>query len=654
MSQGQLSDLFAAYPGNPQGVNPSIFNCKKGTLVVDTVSAVLYQKISQINDNSEYQQIGTTSSGGTTIQVTSTDTDSFGTAVTAALALTPSESNRVTILLPLDEYTQATNVTITSPYLTIQGNGKNATKVTFTSTAQLSIGAANVTLQSFHITRSGGSATAPLTTTVTSFATFLDGVELNDMRISNPSTAGVAIQTFAGKSHNCTIDSCTTGIYQNYGGIHENTTITAAQYAVRYSQSAISTTSQSLPFASSRPVIFDGCKLTQTDTTGGHVIQGLIESATMNTTTTANINWFATRINGGKIHAACAVSGDTAATSEAIRGCIHLNGVGVDGDRFTTFWFDSYANACYWSAQHSGATSVMTGVDSCIITGGSIVHSNTAKVFGFTNAARMNGVSFEQDATKMIGYDQWRLYDCADVSGGPIGWKRKDLALLVDRAGAVCETDATTDYNLATICVEMWVKLNASSASGGIISLADAGNHGFYLSYERATNQIYGGFNPASSATIVQTNCSALFGSNTTSGPYSDGWHHIAMTLASSVQRLWLDGVEKTTAGSPPAGTTTVGTLRLILGGQSFNSSPATDITPMNGIIHSVRIKSALPYTTGNTYTPKRRFALDSTTVGLWSWDTSSALVWEDKTAAHDANLIGSTPAVWVRQGHTP
>jgi len=58
MSQGNLQDLYAAYPGNPQGVSISIFNCKKGTLVVDTINGTLYQKQSEINDNSSYTEIG--------------------------------------------------------------------------------------------------------------------------------------------------------------------------------------------------------------------------------------------------------------------------------------------------------------------------------------------------------------------------------------------------------------------------------------------------------------------------------------------------------------------------------------------------------------------------------------------------------------------
>jgi len=58
MSQGNLSDLYANYPGNPTGVATSIFDCKSGTIVIDTVNQRVYQKQTGLGDNSSFLEIG--------------------------------------------------------------------------------------------------------------------------------------------------------------------------------------------------------------------------------------------------------------------------------------------------------------------------------------------------------------------------------------------------------------------------------------------------------------------------------------------------------------------------------------------------------------------------------------------------------------------
>lgn len=66
MAQGSAPvPLLAYYPGNPTGVSTNIFNQSKGTIVLDTTNAVLYQKTSALGDNSGYSLIATSSGTNT-------------------------------------------------------------------------------------------------------------------------------------------------------------------------------------------------------------------------------------------------------------------------------------------------------------------------------------------------------------------------------------------------------------------------------------------------------------------------------------------------------------------------------------------------------------------------------------------------------------
>ncbi len=58
MSQGNLADFIAAWPGNPTGVSAQSFDCKPGTLVFDTTGGGLYRKTSPIGDNTGYTPVG--------------------------------------------------------------------------------------------------------------------------------------------------------------------------------------------------------------------------------------------------------------------------------------------------------------------------------------------------------------------------------------------------------------------------------------------------------------------------------------------------------------------------------------------------------------------------------------------------------------------
>jgi hypothetical protein len=58
--QGNLGPFLAAFPGNPQGVGTTIFDCVPGTIVIDTQSGGSYRKVSPAGDNSEYVPIGVT------------------------------------------------------------------------------------------------------------------------------------------------------------------------------------------------------------------------------------------------------------------------------------------------------------------------------------------------------------------------------------------------------------------------------------------------------------------------------------------------------------------------------------------------------------------------------------------------------------------
>lgn len=58
MSQGNLADYIASYPGNPSNVSTSIFDCKPGTIVFDSTSLGAYRKISPLGDNTVYGTLG--------------------------------------------------------------------------------------------------------------------------------------------------------------------------------------------------------------------------------------------------------------------------------------------------------------------------------------------------------------------------------------------------------------------------------------------------------------------------------------------------------------------------------------------------------------------------------------------------------------------
>ena len=58
MSQGNLADYIAAYPGNPSNISTSIFDCKPGTIVFDSLSLGAYRKISPLGDNTVYGTLG--------------------------------------------------------------------------------------------------------------------------------------------------------------------------------------------------------------------------------------------------------------------------------------------------------------------------------------------------------------------------------------------------------------------------------------------------------------------------------------------------------------------------------------------------------------------------------------------------------------------
>jgi hypothetical protein len=54
MSQGNLADYIAAYPGDPSGISTTIFDCKPGTIVNDSLSGGQYKKVSPLGDNTVY------------------------------------------------------------------------------------------------------------------------------------------------------------------------------------------------------------------------------------------------------------------------------------------------------------------------------------------------------------------------------------------------------------------------------------------------------------------------------------------------------------------------------------------------------------------------------------------------------------------------
>jgi hypothetical protein len=60
---------LAYYAGNPTNVSTAIINFPKGTLVLDTTNAVLYQKTSALGDNTGFSLIATASSATLTAPV---------------------------------------------------------------------------------------------------------------------------------------------------------------------------------------------------------------------------------------------------------------------------------------------------------------------------------------------------------------------------------------------------------------------------------------------------------------------------------------------------------------------------------------------------------------------------------------------------------
>jgi hypothetical protein len=270
----------------------------------------------------------------------------------------------------------------------------------------------------------------------------------------------------------------------------------------------------------------------------------------------------------------------------------------------------------------------------------------------------MNNVSFEADPTVRIAHDQAYLIGCTDYETKQIiGWVRKDLASLVDSANYIIETETgITTYNLATCTFQCWVKLKSSSEYSAFFSLPSTTNSGMYLQARRSTNQIYGSFNTGGGgATVICNGCNDLFASNTTSGPFSDGWHHLAFTLAGGVAHIYLDGTKMSGAGdvgvtpAPVSG-------RFIIGGNVNNDNPGAPVLPVDGMISSVSVLNIDAYGGSNfTITKEHRNPKpNGDTVGLWGYTTTGPKIWEDQMHNHDAALQDVYPAPWVGQTYTP
>jgi len=151
MSQGNLADYFAAYPGNPTGVSTTIFDCKAGTIVIDTTNNRLYRKVSAQGSNAIFSPISD-NSGTVTTYTGATDAidislgDVFilnrSGAVDAATLAAPAAADNGRTIWIKNGTTQANTITVAGSGL--GGSGTSYDVITFTAVA-----AANVTLKAY-------------------------------------------------------------------------------------------------------------------------------------------------------------------------------------------------------------------------------------------------------------------------------------------------------------------------------------------------------------------------------------------------------------------------------------------------------------------------------------------------------------------------
>jgi hypothetical protein len=340
-----------------------------------------------------------------------------------------------------------------------------------------------------------------------------------------------------------------------------------------------------------------------------------------------------------------------------VLGEFHAAGAMVYGDTVTTRMTGCYIDGGYWTSQRGDTAAFMTGLNGCLFTGASIIFSdfgdgNARSRMATANRCTFTGCSFENDATLYAANINLMTHGCRDTQYGTMGFQRNDLSLWCDSVGEFALTGDTTDYNLSTLTAECWVKLQdgVSGGIGGILShvLPGGGTRaGINIYYVAASKTLFASVNHASNGTLNYV-FADLF--DHTTGPDLDGWHHLAITLAGGVMKLWVNGtVVATSAGGMVAPS---GSRQFMIG--AFGDSPFSPY-PLHGLIANVTI-SNVDRMTGAGTPPRRRFG-DANTVGLWGSSTNDPIaggggvirgIWTDMTGAHDALLDLGTPPLFV------
>ncbi len=582
------------------------------------------------------------------------------------------------------------NATVSDVYLSCPMPG--AARFYFDSSYKITRSAANIRLANVALIRNSTNTGWLLTDAVTNSATYLEGLETQDVYVENTNYGGKCIGTIVGKNFNL---RCSGYKLIDYGygvkffephfQVIRSTTYTDDSYCIRHLQSRYSAYSDP---ARDYQSLISGGFLSNTNPFG-YVFWGLGESTlgrySSGTTIRAGIDYFtdcggvrsvagvdsgatygsaiepqtsfATELAGGlKIQGPTlsGIIGDQGGF--AIRGCFWSSSSSIYADRIGSWTFA--AEATGWDAILTGGTDVEK-FDFCgglEIAGSHFVTENISNWGLLSSNSVLTGCTIQNNAVEQL---QGLAHCCHGCTGneasnydslqlGVFGAESlRPLSLRCGRtpnsggyvgtySGGVGGPTTTSDFlpNVATY--ECWFRADNDRLADGTYpggARPSSSSREFYLFEASGTNSFL--------VTMVRTGgvdtlyigglgISIYYGVTTLRDA---AWHHIAITSDGTNMRVFIDGVS-----------TYTGTGTWAFGSGALNIGNASADKAWLGDIMDFRISDIIRYPGSTTFTPPVALQPDGNTRILLSRHSAQQFGWRDVMGKH--NVILPVPSV--------